>query len=103
MNSDVTLGEGPRLVPTADGKAVLFTAPVDGSYELWRVALDGTGDPERLTTGEHYLSGWDAVPGPRRSDRVAAIRSSGTSCPEVVTFDVTAKGAGERPDAQRAQ
>ena len=95
MNSDVTLGEGPRLIPTADGRAVLFTAPLDGSYELWRVALDGSGDPERLTTGEHYLSGWDAVPGPRRTDRVAAIRSSGTALPEVVTFDVTAKASGD--------
>jgi dipeptidyl aminopeptidase/acylaminoacyl peptidase len=95
MNSDVTLGEAPRLVPTADGRAVLFTAPLDGSYELWRVALDGSGEPERLTTGEHYLSGWDAVPGPRRTDRVAAIRSSGTALPEVVTFDVTAKGSGD--------
>jgi dipeptidyl aminopeptidase/acylaminoacyl peptidase len=94
MNSDVTLGEGPRLVPTADGKGVLFAAPIDGAYELWRVALDGTGEPQRVTTGEHYLSGWDAVPGPRRTDRVAAIRSSGTELPEVVTFDVTTKDAG---------
>jgi dipeptidyl aminopeptidase/acylaminoacyl peptidase len=94
MNSDVTLGEGPRLVPTADGKAVLFAAPVEGSYELWRVGLDGTDEPQRLTTGEHYLSGWDAVPGPRRTDRVAAIRSSGTDLPEVVTFDVTSSGSG---------
>jgi acylaminoacyl-peptidase len=94
MNSDVTLGEGPRLVPTADGRAVLFTAPIDGSYELWRVALDGRSEPERLTTGEHYLSGRDAVPGARRSDRVVAVRSSGTELPEVVTFDVPA-GAGK--------
>ena len=72
MNSDVTLGEAPRLVPTADGRAVLFSAPIDGAYELWRVALDGGSEPERLTTGEHYISGWDAVPGPRRSDRVVA-------------------------------
>ena len=94
MNSDVTLGEGPRLVPTADGKAVLFAAPVEGSYELWRVGLDGNGEPQRLTTGEHYLSGWDAVAGPRRTDRVAAIRSSGTELPEVVTFDATTSGSG---------
>jgi dipeptidyl aminopeptidase/acylaminoacyl peptidase len=93
MNSDITLGEGARLVPTADGKAVLFTAPVDGSYELWRLALDGTGEPERLTTDEHYLSGWDAVPGPRGGDRVAAIRSAAVTLPEVVTFDVGRSGS----------
>ena len=94
MNSDVTLGEAARLAPTADGAAVLFAAPVDGSYELWRVALDGRSEPRRVTTGEHYLSGWDAVPGPRRADRVAAIRSSGTDLPEVVTFDLTMKAVG---------
>ncbi|HEY3334773.1 MAG TPA: S9 family peptidase [Candidatus Limnocylindrales bacterium] len=93
MNSDITLGEGPRLVPTADGRAILFTAPIDGSYELWRVALDGAGEPLRLTTDEHYLSGWDAVPGPRGGDRVVAIRSAGAILPEVVTFDVTKGGS----------
>ena len=30
MNSDVTPGESPRLVPTADGRALLFSAPIDG-------------------------------------------------------------------------
>jgi dipeptidyl aminopeptidase/acylaminoacyl peptidase len=94
MNSDVTLGEGPRLVPTADGKAVLFTAPIEGSHELWRVALDGGSEPQRLTTGEHYLSGWDAVPGPKGTDRIVAIRSSATELPEVITFEASAKAAG---------
>jgi dipeptidyl aminopeptidase/acylaminoacyl peptidase len=93
MNSDVTLGEGPRLVPSADGRSVLFTAPVDGSMELWRIALDGASEPERLTTDEHYLSGWDAVPGVKGGDRIVAIRSAGTVLPEVVTFEVSKRGA----------
>ena len=48
LNSDVTLGEGTRVIPAADGETVLFTAPVDGSYELWRVGLHGGGEPVRL-------------------------------------------------------
>ncbi|HEX5828933.1 MAG TPA: S9 family peptidase [Candidatus Limnocylindrales bacterium] len=97
MNSDITLGEGARLIPTADGTAVLFAAPVEGSYELWRLALGGRGEPVRLTEDRHYLSGWDAVPGPRGGDRVVAIRSAGAAFPEVVTFDLPKRGvAGER-------
>ena len=37
MNSDITIGEGPGQWPTADGKALLFSAPMDGCCELWRV------------------------------------------------------------------
>lgn len=91
MNSDVTMGEGCRAIVSADGGHVLFTAPVEGSYELWRVPLAG-GEPERLTTDRHYLAGWDAV-AVDGADRVAAIRSAGTRLPEVVTCTVTAGAA----------
>ena len=47
----------------------------------------------RLTTDEQYLSGWDAVPVRRRSDRVAAVRSAATTLPEVVAFEAGAKGS----------
>ncbi len=97
MGSDVTVGESARVVASADGKHALFLAPVEGSYELWRVALDGRGEPERVTSDRHYLSGWDAVPAKGRADTIAAIRSDATSFPEVVSFEVPAKGtAGER-------
>ncbi len=88
MNSDITSGERPHLSPTLDGASVLFTAPIDGSYELWRIALDD-GSVERLTEGRHYLSGWDAVPGRAAgSVRVAAIRSAPTALPDVHVVDV---------------
>jgi dipeptidyl aminopeptidase/acylaminoacyl peptidase len=90
MNSDVTLGEGPRVVAAADGEHALFTAPVNGSYELWRVAIAGGRDPERLTADRHYLSGWDAVAG-GRGNVIAAVRSSGTDLPEVVAFEIGAQ------------
>ena len=92
MNSDATIGEGPRLVVTEDGRDVLFTAPIRGSFELWRVPVAG-GQPERLTEGRHYLSGWDAAaasPGVR----VAAIRSSPTELPEIHILDIPSSGAG---------
>jgi acylaminoacyl-peptidase len=98
MNSDVTLGEGARLVPSADGTSVLFTAPVDGSYELWRVPIAG-GDPVRLTSDRHYLSGWDALALDGGGDRIAAIRSAATTLPEVVSFEVGASGAAAWPPA----
>ena len=63
LSSDVTLGEGPHVVPAADGATLLFSAPVDGAYELWRIAARRDGELERLTDGRHYLSGWDAVAG----------------------------------------
>jgi acylaminoacyl-peptidase len=105
MNSDVTPGEEPRLIPSADGAWLLFTAPVRGSYELWRVALprgraatesDRPPAVERLTEGRHYISGWDAVPArrdgrPSAAMRVAVIRSSATELPEVFTFEAAAR------------
>ncbi len=91
MNSDVALGEGPRVFASADGKSVVFRAPIEGSYELWRVPLAG-GEPERLTEDRHYLSGLDlvAVGG---KDAIAAIRSTASSFPEVVAYEVV-KGNG---------
>jgi dipeptidyl aminopeptidase/acylaminoacyl peptidase len=96
MNSDVTIGDGARAVPSSDGGHVLFTAPVDGSVELWRVPVAGGAAPERLTTDRHYLSGWDAQPVDGR-DVVVAVRSTGTSLPEVVAYDVPRSGPAAGP------
>jgi acylaminoacyl-peptidase len=101
MGSDVTIGEGHHLRPTADGKAVLFTAPVDGSYELWRLPIAGGAAPERLTTGKHYVSGWDAVV-VGGIDVVAAIVSGPTALPEVHALDA-GRGRGARPGERTAR
>jgi acylaminoacyl-peptidase len=88
LNSDLTLNEAPRLAVGADGASVLFSAPSDGAYELWRIDL-AEGAVERLTEGHHYLSGWNAVAG-RGSGltRVAVLRSSATELPDVHVVDV---------------
>ncbi len=100
MNSDVTTGEQPHLRPSGDGKAVLFTAPVEGSYELWRVSLAGGKEPKQLTGDRHYLAGWDAVRA-KGDDVVVAIRSAATTLPEVVVLDA-GKGRHRTPRAVTA-
>ncbi len=86
MNSDLFgFGEaGPRWTP--DGRAVLFAAPIDGSYELWRARLED-GRVERLTSGRHMLRGAD-VAAHGGGVRAVAIRGSATEPPDVVSFEV---------------
>jgi len=90
MNSDVTRGEGSRLWPSPDGRSITFTAPIDGAYELWRIAT-ADGDLERLTRGHEYISSFDAVAGARGRPRIAYLRSSATETPDLWLLD----GAGE--------
>ncbi len=82
MNSDITRGEDPRIRPSPDGRSITFTAPVDGSFELWRIST-GDGALERLTTGRHYISGWDAVAGSRGGATVVYLRSTPTEPPDL--------------------
>lgn len=101
MNSDVAIGEGPRILASADGAHALFTAPMDGSSELWRVLVDGRGAPERLTHDRHYLSGWDArgmdAGGNGGREVVVAVRSTGASLPEIVAYEVGRMGPATGP------
>jgi acylaminoacyl-peptidase len=91
MGSDITPGEPAHLWAAPDGRHLLFSAPVRGSYELWRIALDD-GEVERLTDGRHYLSGWHAVRRPDGSVRVAVIRSDPTALGDVHVVDLGADG-----------
>ncbi len=88
MNSDITIGEGPRLVPSADGAWVTFLAPVRGAYEACRIGI-ADGALERLTEGRHYLSSFDEVALPGGGSRIAAIVSAATAAPEVHVLDVS--------------
>jgi dipeptidyl aminopeptidase/acylaminoacyl peptidase len=75
MNSDVTPGEEARLVPSTDGASITVSAPIRGSYELWRI---GTVDGrlERLTDGRHYISAWDEGRDEHGAPRLVFLGSS---------------------------
>ena len=91
--SDVTVGEAAPIVPSADGRSITFSAPIEGSYELWRIAV-ASGDIERLTEGRHYLSNWHGVPGAGGSSmRIAYLRSTPTEAPDLWVLDVGASRA----------
>ena len=103
MNSDVAPGEAARLVPGVDGRSIVFAAPLDGSYELWRIATDD-GRLERLTEGRHYISSFDAVGLRGGASRAAFIRSSATEPPDLHVMDVPAaqsRRQGRRPAPRR--
>jgi len=100
MNSDLAVQEPARLVASADGRWLSFTAPIEGSYELWRIAVeDGAledGALERLTEGRHYLSAFDQRPIPGGA-RLAYLRSSPTELPEAWVVDLAGREEQARP------
>ncbi len=100
MSSDVTVGESRRVIPSADGRWLHFSAPISGAYELWRIGV-ADGRLERLTEGHHYLSAWDAVSvaGSRdaaRPTRVVYLRSTPTEPPDLWVFEA-GRAAGASP------
>ena len=99
MNSDVTVDEDSRLIPTLDGGAVYFTAPTAGSYEVWRLDLDG-GDLEQVTRGQHYVSGFDVLEQQDGGVLIGALRSTPTAFPELHTARIP-KPRGSRPRRAR--
>jgi len=95
VNSDVTIGEEGRLVLVDGGRDALFLAPAWGALELWRLGL-GSGDVERLTTGEHAISSIDAVALPTGGTRVGAVRSSATDLAEIWAGELGGDGKSTR-------
>ncbi|CAN5827898.1 S9 family peptidase [soil metagenome] len=95
MNSDLVGFSLTRPAWSRDGRTILFLAPVEGSYELWRVGAEG-GAPERVTRGEHYFSRAHAVALADGGQRVCALRATAVDPPAVVGFDVR---AGDLPAA----
>jgi dipeptidyl aminopeptidase/acylaminoacyl peptidase len=94
VNSDLFGFAPTRPAWSADGRTITFSAPVDGSHELWRLAVDGHA-LERLTVGRHYLSRPDASAGEGGGLRVAAIRADATSPPDVVVLDIPTGSVGK--------
>ncbi len=75
MNSDITPGEGPRVIPSADGAWLTFLAPIAGGYQVWRIAT-ADGKLQQLTDGRHFISSFDQVTTPGGRLRTAYLRSS---------------------------
>jgi dipeptidyl aminopeptidase/acylaminoacyl peptidase len=92
MNSDLTIGEGPRLIPVDGGAAILFLAPHRGAIELWRIATRD-GSLTRLTDGQHYLSGFDAATLASGEIRVVATRSTAVTLPDLHALDLPPGGS----------
>ena len=101
MNSDLYSPgvTGPLWAP--DGGSILFNAPVEGSFELWRTRLED-GRVERLTNGKHMLvSPSIAVSGAGLV--AAAIRGTASTPPDVVAFEVPdLRKSAARPVRPRA-
>ncbi|MFN8518266.1 MAG: S9 family peptidase [Chloroflexota bacterium] len=86
MNSDLSGIPAPAVAWGPDGAWLLFGAPVEGSYELWRAHRDGT-PAERLTHGQHVIGRPEAV----TTDaglRVAVIVGDAVTPWEVGVLDV---------------
>jgi dipeptidyl aminopeptidase/acylaminoacyl peptidase len=96
MGSDLIGGGSTSLHWDGTGRWITFAAPIDGSYELWRVEA-ATGRVARLTTGRHYLSRIHQVSLSDGSSRVAATRADATHAPEVVVLDVPAGEQAPQP------
>ncbi len=101
MTSDLTVGEEAPVIPSPDGRWLLFSAPIAGSYELWRIAVND-GRLERLTEGRHTVSNWHAVGGGRIGGavRIAYLRSTPTEPPDLWVLDAPA-GRSSRVVAPR--
>ena len=88
MNSDL-YGPSPVGAQWApDGESIYFNAPIDGSFELWRVRL-ADKRVERLTKGQHMLV-LPSVVAAGKGLVVAAVRGTATSPPDVVAFELAA-------------
>jgi dipeptidyl aminopeptidase/acylaminoacyl peptidase len=87
MNSDLFGFAVTRPAWSADGAHILFAAPIEGSYELWRVAVDGE-KVERITRGQHYLSRGHAINAAGGRQRVALLLASAVEPPDVALLDV---------------
>ncbi len=87
FNSDVQPSETTRLWIAPDGRSITFSAPIDGAYELWRMAIED-GALTRLTTGSHVISGWDAAtPGQGGRPRLVYLRSTPTAPADLWLLD----------------
>jgi dipeptidyl aminopeptidase/acylaminoacyl peptidase len=95
MLSDLFAMGDARLQWTDDGRWIVFAAPLDGSYELWRVDVAGKR-VERITHGRHHLFRQDLAMLDGRGARVVAARGSATTGADIVSIEVPPEPLGKR-------
>lgn len=95
MNSDLFASGEARVQWSADGRWILFSAPFEGSYELWRVDVN-TRRVERITRSRHFLLKQDLADPGEGPMHVAAVRATGSTPAEVVALDVPRGPLGSR-------
>jgi dipeptidyl aminopeptidase/acylaminoacyl peptidase len=87
VNSDLLGFSVSNPIWSADGAWLVVAAPIEGSYELWRVRR-ADGSVERLTQGRHVLSRQDAVARKGGGLLLAAVLQTATASAEVVTLEI---------------
>ena len=95
INSDLAGVPDPGLTWSRDGAWLVFAAPIDGSYELWRVHRVG-GQVEQLTSGAHAVTRPHGV-AIGTGLRLATVVGDGARPWDVAVVDVPAStAAGHR-------
>ncbi|MFI5254231.1 MAG: S9 family peptidase [Candidatus Limnocylindrales bacterium] len=89
MNSDLFGGGSYPIHWSGDGRWITFAAPIEGSFELWRVEV-ATKRLERLTDDRHFLYSASQATLPDGSVRIAAGRTTGSRPTDIVSYDVPA-------------
>ena len=97
LNSDLAGITDPGLTWSGDGTWLVFAAPIDGSYQLWR-AHRADGRVDQLTSGEHAITRPHGVAS-GAGLRFATVIGDGTRPWDVSVIDVPAPGARERRPA----
>lgn len=92
LNSDLAGIADPAITWSADGTWLVVGAPIDGSYQLWRVSVAG-GRVEQLTAGEHAVTRPSGVPH-GQGIRFGVVVGDGSSPWEVARVDIPAPRPG---------
>jgi dipeptidyl aminopeptidase/acylaminoacyl peptidase len=101
MNSDLLGAGGSAIHWSGDGRWITFAAPIDGTFELWRVEAE-TRRIERLTEDRHFIYGADQA-SVRGGVRVASACVTATRAVDIVVHDLPAARLkdGMRIDGRR--
>ncbi len=95
ITSDLAGVPDPGITWVGDGASLVFAAPIDGSYQLWRVRRSD-GRVEQLTTGAHAITRPDGVP-VGSGVRLAIVVGDGTRSWDVAIVDVPGSTGPRRP------